>query len=63
MDMKAASMDNQFGVGAQVNRVVFLKPIPMVITKSEALNLAAYIVALADDDDEFDALLQDLLCS
>ena len=61
--MKAASMDNQFGVGAQVNRVVFLKPIPMVITKSEALNLAAYIVALADDDDEFDALLQDLLCS
>lgn len=28
-----------------------------VITKPQALNLAAWLVALSDDDDEFDALL------
>ncbi len=40
---------NRFAVGAQGEHVVVLLPLPPKLTPAEALNLAAYLVALADD--------------
>ncbi len=53
---------NKFFVGVQGDNVVFLRPIPQKISKADALLLAAWIVALADDspseaDEEFKAVL------
>lgn len=57
---KGVNMDtlNRFGVGVHGENVVFLKPVPLQITREQALNLAAYLVALADRDGEFDKVLQ-----
>lgn len=43
-------------VGLQGDMIVFLKPVGK-LTKAEALNLAAWMVVLADDEDNFPALL------
>ena len=40
---------NKFFVGIQGDTIVLLKPVPQKLTKEEALNLAAWLVALADD--------------
>jgi len=52
---------NTFGVGMQRDRVVVLNAPPTLMTKHEALNLAAWLVALADDRFEFAALLETVL--
>ena len=41
---------NEFFVGLQGDNIVFLKSIPPSLTKEQAIALAAWIVALADDD-------------
>ena len=48
---------NDFFVGILGDDLVFLKPVPTRIPKGAAMRLAAWIAALADDDDEFDDLL------
>lgn len=48
---------NRCAVGMRGERVVILR-FRAELSKLEALNLAAWIVALADDDDEFKNLLQ-----
>lgn len=51
---------NRFMVGANGRgRVMCLLPIPQEMSREDALNLAAYIVVLADPDrKDFDALLR-----
>lgn len=50
---------NLFFVGATSDQVVISRlPAAPVLSKPEALNLAAWLVATADDDDEFAALLE-----
>lgn len=51
---------NKFGVSAYTRSVVLLAPplINEVLTKREALLLAAWIVAVVHDDDEFARLLE-----
>lgn len=39
---------NAFFVGVNADRVVFARPIPPAVSRGEALNLAAWIVAVAD---------------
>jgi hypothetical protein len=48
---------NKFLVGAQVDRIIIMKPV-QVLTNDEALNLAAWLVALADLDNRFPAILK-----
>ncbi len=48
--------DNNQSVGVRGDEVVILLP-QQVMSKSEALRHAAWLVALADDDDEFPAVL------
>lgn len=51
---------NAFFVGVNADRVVFARPIPPAVSRGEALNLAAWIVAVADrqtDGAMFRALL------
>ena len=59
-------MQNDFFVGSQAGKIAFLRPIPQVLEKSDALNLAAWIVALADNDmgkvgGAFDKVLTEVL--
>jgi hypothetical protein len=52
-----ADVFNRFFVGAVAEDIAFMLPIPQRMSKAEALNLAAWIVALADPTREkFDAL-------
>lgn len=44
---------NKFFVGAQGEQITFLKRLPQQISKADALLLAAYLVAMADDNGEF----------
>ena len=48
---------NKFGVGTQGNMIVILTNPGPVLNKEEALNLAAWLVAMADDEDRFEILL------
>lgn len=48
---------NRCGVGMRGERVVILR-FRAELSKREAVNLAAWIVALADEDEEFKRLLQ-----
>lgn len=50
---------NKFLVGVRGDKVVVINfpPIAEGLSKSDALLLAAWLVALADDDDKFPALL------
>lgn len=45
---------NKFMVSVGQNEIVFLRPVPQKISKEDALLLAAWLVALADDDNQFD---------
>jgi hypothetical protein len=63
--MKEGTIDtaNRFMVGVFRDDLVFLRPVPQKLSKDDALNLAAWIVALADDsggddDGDFQALLK-----
>lgn len=49
---------NKFFVGMQGDDLHFLKPVPLRISKPDALLLAAYLVAMADDNDEFSNYLE-----
>jgi hypothetical protein len=50
---------NYFAVGVQGETIRVLRTGTLTaLTKAEALNLAAHLVALADDKDEFDKLLE-----
>ena len=48
---------NHFCVSLNADSILCLRPIPQRMTKGEALNLAAWLVAMADDHDDFPALL------
>lgn len=48
---------NLFMVSMAGNDLTVLKRLPVALSKHEALNLAAYLVAMADDHEEFDELL------
>lgn len=52
--------ENLFAVGAAGDRIVILRSAAcaQMMTKDVALNLAAWLVALADDDDHFAELLE-----
>ena len=49
---------NKFGVGVQGEHIIISFP-KAVLTKAEALNLAAYLVLLVDDNNEFEQLLKE----
>ena len=53
---------NKFFVAAQGDQIVIMRPAQR-ISHDEALNLAAWLVALADRDDKFPALLEAVLGS
>lgn len=48
---------NKFFVGMQGDDLHFLKPVPLRISKPDALLLAAYLVAMGDDNGEFPVYL------
>lgn len=48
--MSTPDVDNIFGIGLRGENIVFLMPMPQTLTKANALLLAAYIVAIADDE-------------
>lgn len=49
---------NYFGVGVRGNEITIMRRINGAIEKDHALNLAAWLVACADDDGKFEALLK-----
>lgn len=49
---------NRFRVGVSGAHIVMLRPPRGSITKEDAINLAAWLVALADDGDKFRATLE-----
>lgn len=49
---------NKFGVCTRGDAVAFLRQVPAAITKAEALVLAAWLVSIADDHDDFGAIIQ-----
>ena len=48
---------NKFMVAVRGEQVLLLRPPLAPMTKVDALNLAAWLVAVADDEDTFDAVL------
>ena len=44
-------MENMFFVGAQGDAIVVMRPVPPKMTREQALNLAAWIVAITDEDE------------
>lgn len=48
---------NRFAVGLRGEHVTVMLPLPPMLTTAEALNLAAYLVATADDG-SFEGLLE-----
>lgn len=51
---------NRFGVGVQGDEIVILMPPHGSITKEAALVMAAWLVALADTDDKFADILEEV---
>ena len=49
---------NKFLVGMRGDGLLVLYIPVRILRKSDALNLAAWLVAMADDNDEFPALLE-----
>lgn len=49
---------NKFMIGVQGESLIPMMPLPRKLSKADALNLAAWLVALADEDDQFAALLE-----
>lgn len=53
---------NRFGVGSQGENTVILSRIPHVLDKAQALNLAAYLIVIADPGrKDFEAVLEAIL--
>jgi hypothetical protein len=50
-------MGNSFLVAVQGDNIVMFNPPRGPISKEQALNLAAWLVALADTEDKFDRVL------
>jgi hypothetical protein len=50
-------LGNEYMVGVHGERIVIMKP-PARLSKAQALVLAAYLVALADDNQDFPAVLE-----
>lgn len=48
---------NKFLVAGSGKDIVFLRPVPMRISHQDALLLAAYLVAMADADDNWERTL------
>lgn len=44
---------NKFLVAAQGDAMVFLRPVPQRLTHQDALLLAAYLVAMVGDDEQW----------
>lgn len=55
--MEETNTANQCLVGVQGETIVILRPVQR-LTKAEALVFAAYLVAMADEDCEFDRILE-----
>lgn len=49
---------NKFGVGVMADRIVFLWPVPGQLERADALLLAAFLVSLAEQDNEFQEILK-----
>ena len=49
---------NMFFVGRRGDRYVFLRAVPREISQVEAYNLAAYLVAMGDDDEAWKRIFQ-----
>ena len=58
MELTAPDTSNRFFVGGHGDNIILMKPIPSKLNRSEALNLAAWLVALADEDGRFARLLE-----
>jgi hypothetical protein len=54
---------NEFLVGVLGDDIVTMRPVPQRLTKEQALQLAAMLVALADDKNEFAKILEEVLSS
>lgn len=52
--------ENRYAVGVSGANIVILRPPRGSMSKSDALNLAAWIVALADNDGLFSATLDNV---
>ncbi len=52
---------NQWFVGVQNHMIILGRPMPRALSRAQALNLAAWLVALADEEDEFGTLLEAVL--
>lgn len=48
---------NKFAVGVRASQVTFPVGLPAIMSKDDALLLAAWIVAIADDGEKFDKIL------
>lgn len=57
MKVEDVNTINDHMVGVQGDDIVFLNP-PIKITKERALVLAAWIVSLADDNDDFGIVIE-----
>lgn len=44
-------MDNLFIVAAMGTDIITIRPVPQKMSREEALNLAAWIVAITDEDE------------
>jgi hypothetical protein len=61
------AIENKYMMGVQVpGKIVVMRPLPTLMSKRDALEIAAYLVALADDDmgaegGEFQQILDEVL--
>lgn len=49
---------NKFLVGAQGGNLVFLRPVPLRLSHQDALVLAAYLVGMVGDDEQWERTLK-----
>jgi hypothetical protein len=55
----AVDTSNRFFLGAQGEEIVFpILAVPRRLSKADALNLAAWLVAIADDEGKFPEMLK-----
>lgn len=52
---------NKFAIGVRGSQVAFPVGLPATMSKDDALVLAAWIVAMADDGAKFDQILADMV--
>lgn len=49
---------NKFLVGMQGNSLAFLRPVPLRLSHQDALVLAAYLVSMVGDDEQWERTLK-----